>query len=517
MGIMADLSPAAATAIPLYEARNISKSFGGIKAIVGATFPCFAGEVHGLVGQNGAGKSTMIKILSGAVRPDAGAIYRQGSPLSLAFPADAKAAGIGTVFQELSSIADLSVAVNLLYGTPGFTRFGRLDMHRLNNEAASRLAGYGLADISPTSLIRDLSLAQRQMLEIAKVLGQSPRLLILDEATSALHPNQVAWLKQQVDRFVAGGGAAVFVSHRMQEVADFSQRITVFRGGETVASGAVGDFSRDALVEHMLGRKLAGGYPPKPPRTETRPRLKVSGLASGRTLKSADLVLGEGEILGIGGLQGQGQRELFLSLYGATASAGRIELDAQPLQFGKPADAIRAGIALIPEDRATEGLFQTLSVADNILVGNLKRVARGGLILGVEPGRLIDAMLSLLQIKTRTPYQHVAALSGGNQQKVLLARALAQQPRVLLLYDPTRGVDVGTKAEIYRLMRDKCAEGASILFYSSDAAELVGISDRVLVLHDGHVAAELTGDDITEDRIVGAMVGADPRDAKVHA
>lgn len=516
MGIMADL-PRATTATPLYEARNVSKSFGGIRAIIGASFPCFAGETHGLVGQNGAGKSTMIKILSGAVSPDAGAIYRDGRPLTLAFPADAKAAGIGTVFQELSSIADLTVAVTLLYGTPDFSRFGRIDRRRLNAAAAEQLAGYGLTDISPTSLIRDLSLAQRQMLEIARVLLQAPRLLILDEATSALHPNQVAWLKQQVDRFVAGGGAAVFVSHRMQEVAEFSHRITVFRGGETVATGAIGDFSGDALVEHMLGRKLAGGYPPKPAPRASKPRLKVMGLASGRTLKNADLVLGAGEILGIGGLQGQGQRELFLSLYGAAASTGQIELDQQVLRLAKPADAIRARIALIPEDRALEGLFQTLSVADNILIGNLRRVARGGLILGVEPGRLIEAMLSLLQIKTRTSYQHVAALSGGNQQKVLLARALAQQPRVLLLYDPTRGVDVGTKAEIYRLMRNECNEGASILFYSSDAAELVGLSDRVLVLHDGHVAAELTGEEITEERIVGAMVGANPRREQVTA
>jgi ribose transport system ATP-binding protein len=398
--------------------------------------------------------------------------------------------------------------MNLLYGTPGLARWGRLNMRRLMAEAEEKLAGLGLQRLDPHALVRDLTLSDRQVLEVAKVVLRKPRLLVLDEATSALLPKDVEWLQQIASGFARDGGAVVFVSHRMQEVMSFSHRLTVFREGRDVGSGPVANFGHDDLIELMLGRRIDSNFPERPAEiARTAPLLDVSGLKSGRRLTGVDLRLYPGEILGVGGLQGQGQRDLFLALYGAQPLSGAVKIGTANADLRSPAHAIATGIALIPEDRGTEGLFQSLAIKDNILVGNLGSVSRAGLLFGGGPARLVARMLATLQVKLRSPYQEVGGLSGGNQQKVLLARALAQEPKVLLMYDPTRGVDVGTKTEIYRLMREQCARGVGVLFYSSDAAELAGVSDRVVVLHDGRIGAELEGDALTEESVVRAVVG----------
>jgi ribose transport system ATP-binding protein len=294
----------------------------------------------------------------------------------------------------------------------------------------------------------------------------------------------------------------------MQEVMSFSHRLTVFREGRDVGTGLVSDFQHDDLIELMLGRRIDSSFPPKPAVSSASPALgEVRDLASGRRLRGIDLDLHAGQILGIAGLQGQGQRDLFMALFGARPMTGRVRIAGNPVTLHSPAQAIRAGVAFIPEDRATEGLFQTLSIKDNIVLGNLGRVSRWGTLLNRSPRRLVDRMIALLDVKLRSPLQEVRALSGGNQQKVLLARSLAQDPRVLLMYDPTRGVDVGTKTEIYRLMREQCSKGVAVMFYSSDAAELAGVCDRVVVLHEGRIEAELHGGDLTEEEIVRAMVG----------
>jgi ribose transport system ATP-binding protein len=496
-------------AVPLFEARKIRKSYGGVHALTDASLACFAGEVHGLVGQNGAGKSTVIKILSGAVTPDSGELMQEGRPIRLSSPLAARSHGIGTVFQELSVVADLSVAINLLYGTPEIANWGRLDQRRLMADAKEKLANLGLDRLDPHALVRDLSLSDRQVLEVAKVVLRKPRLLVLDEATSALLPKDVEWLQQIATAFAREGGAVVFVSHRMQEVMSFSHRLTVFREGRDVGTGLVTEFGHDDLIELMLGRRIDSNFPPRPQRiARTTPLMEVSGVKSGRRLTGVDLKLYPGEILGVGGLQGQGQRDLFLALYGAQALSGGVTINGQPADLRSPTHAIDSGIALIPEDRGTEGLFQTLAIKDNILVGNLGSVSRAGLLFGSAPGRLVESMIAALQVKLRSPYQEVGGLSGGNQQKVLLARALAQEPKILLMYDPTRGVDVGTKSEIYRLMREQCAKGVGVLFYSSDAAELAAVSDRVVVLHDGRIGAELEGAALTEESVVRAVVGS---------
>jgi ribose transport system ATP-binding protein len=494
--------------LPLFEMRGISKAYGGVQALTEASLSCRAGEVHGLVGQNGAGKSTLIKIVSGAVLADAGEILHRGRSLKIRSPREAWQNSIGTVFQELSLVGDLSVGMNLLYGTAGIARWGRIDLRRLNALAREKLASVGLPHLDPRAPVRSLSLSDRQTLEIAKVVLRKPTLLVLDEATSALHPAQVEWLHGQAISFAAAGGAVVFVSHRMQEVMAFSHRLTVFRGGRDVGTGLARDFKHDDLIELMLGRRIDSSFPPKPAVSSASPALgEVRDLASGRRLRGIDLDLHAGQILGIAGLQGQGQRDLFMALFGARPMTGRVRIAGNPVTLHSPAQAIRAGVAFIPEDRATEGLFQTLSIKDNIVLGNLGRVSRWGTLLNRSPRRLVDRMIALLDVKLRSPLQEVRALSGGNQQKVLLARSLAQDPRVLLMYDPTRGVDVGTKTEIYRLMREQCSKGVAVMFYSSDAAELAGVCDRVVVLHEGRIEAELHGGDLTEEEIVRAMVG----------
>ena len=505
---LAPVPPMPSFAVPLFAAKNIRKAYGGVQALADASLSCFPGEVHGLVGQNGAGKSTVIKILSGAVAPDGGELLREGQAIRLGSPLAAREQGIGTVFQELSLVGDLSVAMNLLYGTPGITRWGRFNLRALVARAEEQLSAIGLHRLNPQALVRDLSLSDRQVLEVAKIVLRRPRLLILDEATSALPPADVEWLQRIAADFAREGGAVVFVSHRMQEVMAFSHRLTVFRGGKDVGTGLVSEFGHDDLIELMLGRRIDSSFPPKPSRQpHQKPLLELGRMKSGRRLQHVDLKLYPGEILGVGGLQGQGQLDLFLALYGAQPLTGAVTVDGKSVSLRSPAHAIRAGIALIPEDRGTEGLFQTLAIKDNILIGNLDKVSRLGLLFGGAPRRMVARMLAMLEVKLRSPYQEVAGLSGGNQQKVLLARALAQEPKILLMYDPTRGVDVGTKTEIYRLMRKQCARGVGVLFYSSDAAELAGVSDRVVVLHDGSIGAELEGDALTEESVVRAVVG----------
>lgn len=493
---------------PLYEMRDIVKSYGGVHALSGATLSCYAGEVHGLVGQNGAGKSTLIKIVSGAVRPDSGQLLVDGTELTVHTPADARAASVGTVFQELSLVPDLSVAMNVLYGDPEVTRFGRIRQRRLLTLAQERLDSIGLGSIDPSGLVRDLPLADRQTLEIAKVCLRQPKLLVLDEATSALHPTQVDWLHERMVEFVGNGGAIVFVSHRMQEVMEFSHRLTVFRNGQDVGTGLVSDFDHDSLIELMLGRRLDSSFPPKPDSVPgSEPICEVKGLASGRRLAEVDLQLRPGEIVGVAGLAGQGQRDLFMALYGSQPSQGEINVAGKSVLLRSPAQAIKAGIALIPEDRASEGLFLSLTIRDNISVTSLSGLSKAGWLLGQSVKKLVSRMISSLSVKVSSPNQEVGALSGGNQQKVLLARALAQNPKVILMYDATRGVDIGTKTEIYRLMREQCEKGVGVLFYSSDAAELVGVSDRVVVLHDGRLHAELSGEQLDEESVVRAVVG----------
>jgi ribose transport system ATP-binding protein len=470
---------------------------------------CERGEIHALIGENGAGKSTLIKVLAGAIHADAGEISLNGEALRVRTPLDAHDAGIATVFQELSLIPDLSVAANLFYSMEPRVRVGRIDKRALRRKAVATMQALGVEGIDAAQNVRELSLAQRQIIEISKALIRDPDVLVLDEPTSALLPEQVEWLFAKVREFAARGGIAVFISHRLEEIENLSNRVTVFRSGVDVGSGAIGEMPEDRLVELMLGRRVDRVYP-EPDKTQKASEevvCEVAEFASPPRLRDVSMTIRRGEIVGIGGLQGQGQHGLFLALFGARRSSGRVTMNGREVRLRRPEDALAAGIVLIPEDRATEGLCLSLAVRDNISLGSLKRVSRWGLIRPKQERRLVNEMVERLQIVLRSTLQEASSLSGGNQQKILLGRVLAQEPLLLLMYDATRGVDVGTKTEIYRLMRELCARGISILFYSTDVSELVNLSDRVLVLHDGAIRARLAGDEITEHRIIAASVG----------
>jgi len=504
----ADDTPAAPGPGGLTLSR-VAKSYGGVAALRDATLTCHRGEVHALVGENGAGKSTLVKILAGAVLPDAGELSLDGRILHLRSPEDARKAGIGVVFQELSLIPDLSVALNLYYGIEPRGFGGRIDVRALRAAARGAVARLGLPHIDPDRPVRDLSLAERQMVEIMKVLIREPAVLVLDEATSALLPEQVRWLFEVARDVAARDGIVIFISHRLEEIQAFSDRVTVFRGGRDVGTGPLSALPEEELVELMLGRKVERYYPPVPPDDgEARPIIcELDGFAAPPRLREISMRIHRGEIVGIGGLQGQGQTDLFMALYGARRATGILRLNGKNLRLRGPADALRSGIALVPEDRGSEGLCLPLSVRDNIGMGNLARISRLGLVDPRRERALVDQAIASLHIALRYPRQEASALSGGNQQKVLLGRVLAGNPALLLMYDATRGVDVGTKAEIFRLMREQCARGVAILFYSSDVSELAHMADRVWVMHDGALRARLTGDALTEENIVAAAVG----------
>jgi ribose transport system ATP-binding protein len=488
--------------------NGIKKSFDGVEALRGANLACGYGTIHALIGENGAGKSTLVKVLAGAIAPDGGEMFLSGERVRIRSPLAAQRAGISTVFQELSLIPDLTVAANLFYGIEPKVRFGRVDQRALRREASEALAGLGVERIDTAATVRQLNLADRQILEICKALIRKPKVLVLDEPTSALLPEKVDWLFEKVAEFARAGNAAIFISHRLGEIERLCDEVTVFRGGVDVGSGAIGEMPETRLVELMLGRKVERAFPRSEVKVDaTEIVCDVKNLSSPPRLSNISLQVRRGEILGVGGLQGQGQLQLFLSLFGASNYTGQITVKGHPVRLRRPSDALKAGIVLIPEDRASEGLCLGLSVRDNLSLSNLDSISRLGLIRPSRERALVSTAVSQLKITLNDPMQEVSGLSGGNQQKVLLARGLAQHPSLLLMYDATRGVDVGTKMEIYRLMRDLCKSGVSILFYSTDVFELSNLADRVVVLHDGEIRADLSGSDITETRIVAASVG----------
>ncbi|MDW6024024.1 sugar ABC transporter ATP-binding protein [Mesorhizobium sp. BAC0120] len=492
----------------LIIANSLSKRFGGIVALDRVEFSARAGEVHALLGENGAGKSTFIQILSGALRHDDGAILLDGQDYRPADPDAARARGIAAVFQELSLIPDLTVEQNIWFRQEPLTSFGTANRSEIRRRTLELFAKYHFPTLRPDLEVSRLSLAERQIVEIAKALAKQPRVLILDEATSALPAREAEWLLRLTRQLAAQGLLVIFISHRMAEVRAVADRLTIFRNGRTIAmheSSAVGDAE---IVSQMIGRNLGRLYPERISTATGRVALKVSSFSSGNRLKNVEFDLLEGEVLGVGGLQGHGQRELFQALFGASKATGSIELWGKPAAISSPRAALtgRDGIALVPEDRRGQGLLLAKSVRENLTLAVIRRFTENGLLNGRKEAALVGEMVDFLRIKTRTPEQLAGTLSGGNQQKVIFGKMLLTEARVLLLYDPTRGVDVGTKGEIFQLMRDLAAKGYAILFHSSDMEELVHVADRVLVMRNGRVAATLAGERISEEGILSAAI-----------
>jgi ABC-type sugar transport system ATPase subunit len=490
---------------------GIAKSYGGVAALRGVDLVARDGEVHGLIGENGAGKSTLVKILSGSVQPDAGHIAIHGAVAPLGSAAEARAAGVATAFQELSLVPDWDVATNLLYGREPAVVAGRLLPRALRAAARAALASLEIESIDVTARVRDLRLAERQMLEISRALLLDPRILILDEPTSALTPDQVRWCFEAVRSFVGRGRMVLFISHRMEEIQELCSRATVLRDGHDVGCGPIAEMPEHRLVELMLGRPgdevlARTGTRRQSGQQEAPVIARLERFSSGHAVHDVDLEVRAGEIVGVAGLEGQGQLELFQALYGARRSTGAAWLDGRPLRLGSPAAAIEQGVGLVPSDRGL-ALCLPLSIRDNVALGSLGSLSRFGLVDRQRQATIVGDVMTSLRVRARTPGQAVETLSGGNQQKVLLGRVLARRPRLLLMYDATRGVDVGTKAEIFRLMDEQAGAGVGILFYSTDVTELMTTCERVIVMHDGRVRAELAGGELTQERIVGAAIG----------
>ncbi len=497
----------------IVQLEKVSRYFGGITALKDVDFSCSAGSVHGILGENGAGKSTLIKILSGVLPPSEGRLLVDGKPVQYQSPSQAAKDGIVCIFQELSLIPDLSVAENIFIDQPP-RRFGLIDNSAQRRMAEKVLARIKCEDLDPDAHVRDLSLSRRQMVEIAKAISKDPRVLILDEATSALTSRDVETVYDLLAELTANNVASLFISHRMQEVEALCDRLSVFRNGSHIQSFDKGDLSENEIVRLMIGRDIDAQYPQKPAFQKVdQAALKVSKLRWDTSLKGVDLTVGKGEIVGLGGLDGQGQRELLLALFGVLKGVkGNVELNEVPFTPTSPAACKKAAVALVPEDRKTEGLMLSLSIADNLLLPNYAAVSHGPLIDPTLAKSEIESAISKLQIKTESPDVSVETLSGGNQQKVVIAKWLALNPDVILLNDPTRGIDVGTKQEIYTLIRDLANSGKAILLYSSDYAELIGCCDRVSIMYDGAVVADLQGEQLTEQAIVSASLNIQTKD-----
>ncbi len=493
---------------------GVSKRYGGVRALENADLEVDAGQIHAILGENGAGKSTLIKIMSGVVTPDAGSMTLAGQNVSFASPAAANAAGIVCIFQELSLIPDLSVADNIVISNPP-TKFGMIDRAAQRKIAEEALARAGAEDIHPLSLVKDLPLSRRQLVEIAKALARKPRILILDEATSALTSTDVTKIFAVLKRLRSEGLALLYISHRMHEIAELADVCTVFRNGQKIQTYKAGTKTDREVVELMIGREYKNIFPPKPkPKSKAVvekiiPVLETKNLSWTDRIKDISFAIRPGEIIGLGGLDGQGQRDLLLALFGVLRRcSGEILIDGRSAQINSPQTAKneKIGMALIPEDRKTEGLMLPMTVRENLSFAAMNRITRGGIVNREIEQKLLDEMIALLAIKTASKDIPVASLSGGNQQKVVIAKWLMNKPRIILLNDPTRGIDVGTKQEIYALLRKLADAGAAIIFYSTDYDELIGCCDRVLVLYDGAVKRELVGKEITEHALISSAL-----------
>ncbi len=491
--------------------EHVTKRFGGVHALEDVHFEAFAGEVHAVCGENGAGKSTLMKILAGAISADGGRIEVEGVPARFSGPREAEARGIRIIHQELNLVPQLTVAANIFLGRER-RRFGLIHDRGMEREAAALFERLG-APISPRARVGDLRIGDQQMVEIARALAFDAAVLIMDEPTSALSDAEVSRLFRVIGDLKARGTSVVYISHKMNEVFALADRVTVLRDGRFVASARRGETNPDQVVRWMVGREIAAL------KLDTKPAsgavlLQVShlcvpqALGSGRpALSDVTFDLRRGEVLGVAGLLGAGRTELLESLFGAGASraSGTIRLDGAAVRFRHPSEAIEAGVALVTEDRKGLGLFDRMTVGENITIAHLADLARGGVVVDRrQERRAVSHAIERHRIKTAGALAPIVSLSGGNQQKCILARWMLTGPRLLLLDEPTRGIDVGAKAEIYALIRQLGHEGMGILMTSSELPELLAVCDRILVLCEGRLTASLDREEATEERIMHA-------------
>ena len=532
--LSASAPPADTATGPILAVDGVSKRFGGVLALDDVSFILAPGDIHALVGENGAGKSTLIKIITGVYRPDSGAVSFEGSVVHFNGPADAAAAGLSTIYQEVNLIPLQSVARNIYLGREPRNRLGLIDFARMNADAVRLLHDYGVATDVRRPL-RTLGLGMQQMVALARAVSVQARVVIMDEPTSSLEPREVATLFSVIRRLHEQGVAIIYVSHKMDELYRICQQVTVLRDGKLVHTGVLADLPRLQLISMMLGRDMTAGR--SGPRSRTgvagtsgadidrdatvdpgngpAPILTAAGLTSAHLLHDISFDVKAGEVVGLGGLLGSGRTETAKAIAGALPlESGSVSVSGHRLKHLSISATLRAGIALLTEDRKAEGVIANLSVRENIVLAALPRLSRFGLVSRAKQDALVATFIKRLRIKASSPEQRVSELSGGNQQKVLLARWLCTEPTVLLLDEPTRGIDVGAKAEVQELIAELAGQGLAVVLISSELEELLAGSDRVVVLREGAVAGLLAADEVTESHLM-AMLADDSADPVV--
>jgi rhamnose transport system ATP-binding protein len=493
-------------AAPCLELRHASKAFGRVRALADGTLTLWPGVIHALLGENGAGKSTLVKILAGVHRPDSGELLVDGVERHFATPADARDAGIAVIYQEPTLFFDLSVAENIHMGRQPVDRFGRIDYDAMHREVGELLASLGV-DLRPERRVRGLSIADQQVIEIAKALSLNANVLIMDEPTAALSLPEVERLFAIVRRLRDRGAAILFITHRLDEVFTLTQHVTIMRDGAKVFDAPTATLTTDGIVAKMVGRDLATFYP-KADMPPGDVLLRVRGLARRGVFKDISFDVRAGEIVALAGLVGAGRSEVARAIFGIDPlDAGEVQIAGARLKTGRPAAAVKAGLALVPEDRRDQGLALELSIARNASLTVLGRLVRFGFLSSGSELRLAQQWATRLQLKAADLNAPVGTLSGGNQQKVVFGKWLATGPKVLIIDEPTRGIDVGAKAEVYGALAELVRGGMAVLMISSELQEVLGMADRVLVMHEGRITADIARADATEERIMSAALG----------
>jgi monosaccharide-transporting ATPase len=501
--------------IPALDVRTVSKHFAGVRALTDVSLELLPGEVHALVGENGAGKSTLIKVITGVYRPDDGEMHYLGEPAAFAHPRDAQTAGVSTIYQEINLVPMRSVAANLYLGREPVNRFGLIDFRRMHREAGELLAGYGIT-VDVRRRLGELGLGVQQMIAVARALSTEARVVIMDEPTSSLEPREVDLLLDVVALLRRRQIAVLYVTHKLEEVFRICDRVTVLRDGRVAHTGPVTGTSRLRLVATMLGRDIdqirrhgATTFGDHRQAATGTPVLRAEGLTRRPLLDGVSVEVHAGEVVGLAGLLGSGRTETAKAVFGADRlDEGAVTVDGGSARRWNPAAAIRSGIGMVPEDRKAEGIVGDLSVRDNIVLAALPRLTTAGFLSRRREDEIVDTFVRRLRIKITGPGQRVRELSGGNQQKVLLARMLCLHPRVLILDEPTRGIDVGAKAEIQALISELATLGLGVLLISSELEEVVEGAGRVLVLRDGALVAVLHDDEVSEARIMREIAQA---------
>jgi ABC-type sugar transport system ATPase subunit len=496
----------------ILEMKGISKSFPGVKALSGVSFNCLPGQVHALVGENGAGKSTLMKILAGVHQPDEGEIVLRGQEVKLHNPREAQRLGMSIIYQEFNLVPYMTVAQNIMLGREPRTALRTIDRKKLNAQARYWLDMLHI-DLNPRLTVEQLTVAQQQIVEIVKALSYDAEIIVMDEPTAALTPHEVANLFHYIELLKARGKTIIFISHRLDEIFMIADWITILKDGAVVTSQPASALSKGSMVQHMVGRELKETFPHRLAGVPGEPVLELRDVSSRNRLHNVSLVVKRGEVVGVAGLEGHGQRELSRLLFGLEpVTAGEVLINGKRVTLHDPIDAMHAGVAFVSDDRKEEGLQLPLSIRKNVSLPSLTRLSRFLFVQERREKQMVRQVADAVDIRAPSMEVEVQYLSGGNQQKTVLAKWLTREPEVLVFGEPTRGIDIGAKVEIYRLMRELAERGKAVVMISSDLLEVIGMSDRIVVLHKGSIAAEMPGATATEESIMRAATGYNPED-----